>query len=53
MKANIRAAIEEVSAAVDADGESAQHATNLEDMLDVIDGAGIIKIERGNLREAS
>ena len=45
MKANIRAAIEQVSDTVDADGESAQHATNLEDMLDVIDGAGIIKME--------
>ena len=45
MKANIRAALEEVSAAVDAEGERAQHATNLEDMLDVIDAAGSINLE--------
>ena len=45
MKANICAAIAEASAVVDAEGESAQHATNLEDMLDVIEAAGSINME--------
>ena len=45
MKANIRAAIEQISNNVDAGGESVKHATNLENIVDVIDGAGTIKME--------
>ena len=45
MKANICAAIQEISAAVDAEGGLAQHATNFEAMLDVIDDSGRIDLE--------
>ena len=45
VKANIRAAIAEISETVDATGENAKPATDLENMLDVIDGAGTIKME--------
>ena len=45
MKANICAAIQEISAAVDAEGGLAQHATNFEAMLDVIDASGRIDLE--------
>ena len=45
MRANIRAAIQEISAAVDAEGGLPQYATNYEDMLDVIDDSGRIDLE--------
>ena len=44
MKANIRAAIDQISKNIDA-GESEEPATNLEKVLDLIDGAGAVNLE--------
>ena len=45
MKANIVSAIEQISDTVADGGDSAVHATSLEKLLVVIEGAGAIKME--------